>query len=69
MVRRLYTKNRIEVYEALMGATILVPEGETDRHWLMLWQRIVESADGAALAGPLAVIPHQTVESWTVLLS
>jgi hypothetical protein len=40
-----------------MGATILVPEGETDRHWLMLWQRIVESADGAALAGPLAVIP------------
>jgi putative ATP-dependent endonuclease of OLD family len=57
VVRRLYTKNRIEVYEALMGATILVPEGETDRHWLMLWQRIVESADGAALAGPLAVIP------------
>jgi putative ATP-dependent endonuclease of OLD family len=58
-VRRLYTKNRIEVYEALMGTTIIVPEGETDRHWLMLWQRIVDSADGVEASGPLAVIPTQ----------
>lgn len=58
-VRRLYTKNRVEVYEALMGTTIIVPEGETDRHWLMLWQRIVESSDSAAMSGPLAIIPTQ----------
>ena len=36
-IRKLYTKNRAEVYEALMGTAIVIPEGETERHWLALF--------------------------------
>ena len=49
-----------QFYEALMGAVVLVPEGESDFEWLRLWQRVAESSEDVAAAcslTPLSIIP------------
>jgi putative ATP-dependent endonuclease of the OLD family len=59
-VRNLYRKFREPFYEALMGAIVLVPEGESDFEWLRLWQRVAEASDEvAALCSltPITIIP------------
>jgi len=56
----LYRKFREPFYEALMGAIVLVPEGESDFEWLRLWQRVAESSDEVAAQcslTPITVIP------------
>lgn len=45
-----------------MGAAVVVPEGESDRHWLILWQRVLESAEHCTKCAPLSVIPTQDGE-------
>lgn len=59
-VRNLHRKFREQFYEALMGAVVLVPEGESDFEWLRLWQRVAESSEDVAAncsLTPLSVIP------------
>lgn len=59
-VRKLYLNFRRELYDALMGAAVLVPEGTTDWRWLALWQRIAEAcpeAAGSFELRPLSIIP------------
>lgn len=59
-VRNLYRKFREPFYEALMGAVVLVPEGESDFEWLRLWQRVAEASDEVATQcclTPLTIIP------------
>lgn len=59
-VRNLHRKFREQFYEALMGAVVFVPEGESDFEWLRLWQRVAESSEDVATAcslTPLSVIP------------
>ena len=61
-VRKLYLQHREAFYEALMGAVIVVPEGQTDYQWLRLWQRVAEASDAVAQAirfSPLSVIPTE----------
>jgi hypothetical protein len=50
------------LYEALMGAVLIIPEGETDYDWIRLWQRIAEASDAVAekcALSPITVIPTQ----------
>lgn len=47
-VRNLYLGQRTAFYEALMGYVILVPEGQYDYEWLLLWQRLAQSYLGAS---------------------
>lgn len=42
-IRHLYLTRRAAFYEALMGGVILVPEGQYDYEWLVLWQRLAQS--------------------------
>ena len=61
-IKRLYREKREALYEALMGASLLLPEGETDFEWIRLWQRIAESSDVVAqncLLSPFTVLPTQ----------
>ena len=59
-LRNLYRKFREPFYEALMGAVVIVPEGEGDFDWLRLWQRVAEASDDVATKcclTPMTVIP------------
>jgi putative ATP-dependent endonuclease of the OLD family len=59
-IENLYLRFRPELYEALMGPRILIPEGISDYYWLRLWQRVVESSDRAIeqfRLTPLCFIP------------
>ena len=59
-IENLYLRFRPELYEALMGPRILIPEGIYDYYWLRLWQRVVESSDTAIeqfRLTPLCFIP------------
>lgn len=47
-VKKLYLVHRTSLYEALMGAVILVPEGSYDHEWLSLWQRVAQAFPEAA---------------------
>lgn len=61
-VRKLYREKREALYEALMGAVLIIPEGETDYDWIRLWQRVAEASDVVAEncpVSPIAVIPTQ----------
>ncbi len=59
-IRRLYLQKRELFYEAILGAAVLVPEGESDFEWLRHLQRMVEGADGVGLNFmPLSVVPTQ----------
>jgi putative ATP-dependent endonuclease of OLD family len=61
-VRKLYREKREALYEALMGAVLIIPEGETDYDWIRLWQRIAEASDVVAekcALSPITVIPTQ----------
>lgn len=61
-IRKLYREKREAVYEALMGAVLIIPEGETDCDWIRLWQRIAEASDAVAQNCsilPITVIPTQ----------
>jgi putative ATP-dependent endonuclease of the OLD family len=49
-IRKLYLQKREVFYEAILGAGVLVPEGEHDYEWLAHLQRMVESADDVALS-------------------
>lgn len=59
-IRNLYLRFRQEVYQALMGGIVIVPEGEFDYHWLNLWQRVAEASTDAAAntkLKPISIIP------------
>jgi hypothetical protein len=59
-IRKLYLQKREAFYEAILGAAVLVPEGEYDYEWLRLLQKVVESADeGQSVSLPLSVVPTQ----------
>lgn len=59
-IRKLYLQKREAFYEAILGAAVLVPEGEYDYEWLRLLQRVVESSDGGGSSLlPLTIIPTQ----------
>jgi putative ATP-dependent endonuclease of OLD family len=59
-IRKLYLQKREAFYEAILGAGVLVPEGEYDYEWLVHLQRMVESADDVALSFlPLSFVPTQ----------
>ncbi len=59
-IRSLYLRKREHLYSALMGESIIVPEGETDVRWLALLQRIVESRCEDGMEGALSIIPTQS---------
>jgi putative ATP-dependent endonuclease of the OLD family len=59
-IRNLYRRFREQFYEALMGAIVIVPEGESDFDWLRLWQRVAETSDEVATQcclTPVTIIP------------
>jgi predicted ATP-dependent endonuclease of OLD family len=59
-IAKLYRRHRESVYEALMGAAVLIPEGESDCHWLQLLQRVVEGSElaaGQSAHAPITIIP------------
>ena len=59
-VRKLYLVHRSIYYEALMGATIFIPEGIYDYEWLRLWQRIAHSWSDATTSydlRPVSIVP------------
>lgn len=59
-IRKLYLRFRQEVYQALMGGIVIVPEGEFDHQWLNLWQRVAEASTDAAAntkLKPVSIIP------------
>ena len=59
-VRKLYLAHRDAFYEALMGGTILVPEGIYDYEWLCLWQRLAQSAPetvASLILRPVTIVP------------
>ena len=59
-VRNLYRKFREPFYEALMGAVVLVPEGQSDFEWIRLWQRVAEASDEVAskcCLTPVTIVP------------
>lgn len=59
-VRKLYLVHRSTYYEALMGATILIPEGIYDYEWLRLWQRIAQSSPDTTTSydlRPISIVP------------
>ena len=61
-VRKLYREKREALYEALMGAALIIPEGETDYDWIRLWQRLAEASELVAqkcTLSPITVIPTQ----------
>jgi putative ATP-dependent endonuclease of the OLD family len=62
-IRKLYLQKREAFYEAILGAGILVPEGEFDHDWLRLLQQLAESSDdtdGTSLKiAPLSIVPTQ----------
>lgn len=59
-IRSLYLRKREELYAALMGESVFVPEGETDARWLALLQRVVESRCEDGMDGALSIIPTQS---------
>src|SRR5262249_23421396 len=61
-VKKLYREKREALYEALMGASVVIPEGETDFEWIRLWQRVAEASDAVAqkiALSPLTILPTQ----------
>ncbi len=59
-VKKLYSRNRDALYEALMGGVVLIPEGPIDAEWLTLWQRAAQASAPAGDAPdfmPTTVIP------------
>lgn len=59
-IRKLYLQKREAFYEAILGSSVLVPEGEFDYEWLRLLQRVVECADDCqAICSPLNIVPTQ----------
>jgi hypothetical protein len=59
-IRKLYLQRREAFYEAILGAAVLVPEGEHDYEWLRHLQRIMESSEkGSPSSLPLSVVPTQ----------
>lgn len=56
-LKRLYLDYRQELYDALMGSVVIVPEGKWDWKWLMLWQRIAETSPQAMKFCPVSVVP------------
>ncbi len=59
-VRKLYLVHRSTYYEALMGATILIPEGFYDYEWLRLWQRIAQASPDTMTSydlRPISIVP------------
>lgn len=59
-IRKLYLQKREAFYEAILGAAVVVPEGESDYRWLRHLLRLVEGADtGAASSLPFSVVPTQ----------
>lgn len=62
-IRKLYLQKREAFYEAILGAGILVPEGEFDHDWLRLLQQLAESSGdkgGISLKiAPLSIVPTQ----------
>jgi putative ATP-dependent endonuclease of the OLD family len=58
--RKLYLRYRSAYYEALMGGTVLIPEGITDYDWLCLWQKVAQSSPDSVAdysLRPITVIP------------
>jgi len=59
-IRKLYLQKREAFYEALLGAAVVIPEGEYDYEWLRLLQKVVESSDdGSSVLLPLSIVPTQ----------
>jgi len=59
-IRSLYLRKREDLYSALMGESVIVPEGETDARWLALLQRIIESRCEDGMDGALSIVPTQS---------
>jgi putative ATP-dependent endonuclease of OLD family len=59
-IRSLYLRKREELYSALMGESVIIPEGETDARWLALLQRIIESRCEDGMDGALSIVPTQS---------
>ncbi|MGI9067188.1 MAG: ATP-dependent nuclease [Pyrinomonadaceae bacterium] len=70
-IRKLYLRFRENVYQALMGGIVVVPEGELDYQWLHLWQRVAEASPDVAAQfdlRPVSIIPTSdaaVVATWT----
>lgn len=70
-IRKLYLRFRENVYQALMGGIVVVPEGELDYQWLHLWQRVAEASPDVATKfdlRPVSIIPTSdaaVVATWT----
>jgi putative ATP-dependent endonuclease of OLD family len=59
-IRQLYLQKREAFYEAILGAAVVVPEGQYDYEWLRHLQRIMEVADNAGVnALPFSIVPTQ----------
>jgi putative ATP-dependent endonuclease of OLD family len=59
-IRRLYLEKREAFYEAILGAAVLVPEGEHDFEWFRLLQRLAESSTELSSELPaFSVVPTQ----------
>jgi putative ATP-dependent endonuclease of OLD family len=59
-IRKLYLQKRELFYEAILGAAVIIPEGECDYEWLRLLQKIVESSDDPSSSLlPLSIVPTQ----------
>jgi hypothetical protein len=56
-IRNLYLRSRESLYSALMGSSVIIPEGESDARWLTLLQRMVESTAEEGVEGSLSIIP------------
>jgi len=59
-IKKLYFMQRPQFYEALMGGTVIIPEGMHDYEWLTLWQRLAQSVSGDGQdykLRPISIVP------------
>jgi len=69
-IRNLYLRFRENVYQALMGGKVFVPEGYLDYSWLHLWQRVAEGSANVARQfdlRPVSIIPTSdaaVIDTW-----
>lgn len=56
-IKKLYLDNRQELYDALMGSVVIVPEGKWDWKWLLLWQRVAEASPQSMKFCPVSLVP------------
>jgi len=59
-IKKLYLVHRRLFYEALMGGSVLVPEGISDFEWLSLWQQIAQSSPDMSAdydLKPITIVP------------